>query len=236
MRWAIVYGRATALEAGKTRGDSAAFDYLTISNAIQILGSDLRSRWRTWFRGIKVIQKHSISELNKIRRKPRYLVRFLPLPGKKTLQKNLGRRLFQLRYEDPKPCMLSPAYFTPIKLKNAPRISIVTPNLNQGKFIERTIKSVVDQGYPNLDYTLQDACSKDESVEIIRKYESQLSSWQSVRDRGQSHAINLGLERTDGDIMAYLNSDDLLLPGSLAYVAKYFQEHPKSMSSMEIDC
>lgn len=227
IRWAIVYGRASAIEAGQSRNGSANYDYLTISHAVRVLGADPGNRWGTWLQGLKVLQKHSVSELNKIRRKPRYLVRFLPIPGKTTLQKNLGRRLFQLRYEDPKPCLLPKSYFNAVSIANAPRISIVTPNLNQGKFIERTIRSVVDQSYPNLDYTVQDACSKDESLEVIRKHERHLSSWQSIRDRGQSHAINLGLARTNGEIMAYLNSDDLLLPGSLAYVARFFQENPK---------
>lgn len=107
-----------------------------------------------------------------------------------------------------------------------PRISIVTPSYKQAAFIERTICSVLDQGYPNLEYFVQDGGSEDGTEDILKRYGDQLSGWESKQDGGQSHAINLGLSRTSGEIMAWLNSDDILLPGALAYVANYFERNP----------
>ncbi|MCG3146249.1 MAG: hypothetical protein HONDAALG_04136 [Gammaproteobacteria bacterium] len=89
-----------------------------------------------------------------------------------------------------------------------PRISIVTPSYNQGQFIEETIRSVLLQGYPNLEYIIMDGGSTDNSVEIIKKYEPWLTYWVSEKDRGQSHAINKGFEKSTGEIMAWINSDD----------------------------
>jgi glycosyltransferase involved in cell wall biosynthesis len=101
-----------------------------------------------------------------------------------------------------------------------PKISIVTPSLNQGAFIEQTICSVLDQGYPNLEYIIIDGGSTDNAVEIIRQYAKYLAYWCSEPDKGQSNAINKGLQRATGDIVAYLNSDDQLLLGCLEYVAE----------------
>jgi len=93
-----------------------------------------------------------------------------------------------------------------------PKISIVTPSFNQGQFLEETIRSVLLQGYPNLEYIIIDGGSTDSSVEIIKKYESWLVYWVSEKDGGQSEAINKGFERTTGDILAWINSDDIYLP------------------------
>lgn len=109
----------------------------------------------------------------------------------------------------------------------APRISVVTPSYGQARFIERTIESVVAQAYPNLEYLVQDGGSTDGTVDILRQREGRLSSWQSAPDRGQAHAINLAFARTRGEIMGWLNSDDLLLPGALARVADHFTRHPE---------
>ena len=107
-----------------------------------------------------------------------------------------------------------------------PKISIVTPSFNQGQFIEETIRSVLDQDYPNLEYLVIDGGSTDQTVDTIRKYEPHLSYWESEKDRGQVHAINKGLARATGDIFAFINSDDIYLPGTFSTVAKYFDEHP----------
>ena len=108
-----------------------------------------------------------------------------------------------------------------------PKISVVTPSYNQGQFLEETIRSVLLQGYPNLEYIIIDGDSTDNSVEIIKKYEPWLSYWVSETDRGQSHAINKGWKKTTGEIVAYLNSDDTYEPGILSYVGQYFLNNTK---------
>jgi glycosyltransferase involved in cell wall biosynthesis len=107
-----------------------------------------------------------------------------------------------------------------------PKISIVTPSFNQGRFLEETILSVLNQKYPNLEYIVIDGGSSDETVEIIRRYEDRLAYWISEKDNGQVHAINKGLEQATGDIFAFINSDDVYLPGAFAAVAEYFESYP----------
>ncbi len=99
-----------------------------------------------------------------------------------------------------------------------PLISVVTPSLNQGAFIEKTILSVIEQDYPRIEYIIMDGGSTDDSVQIIRKYESKIAYWQSQPDKGQSAAINDGIKRATGDIIAYINSDDWYLPGAFRTV------------------
>jgi glycosyltransferase involved in cell wall biosynthesis len=108
-----------------------------------------------------------------------------------------------------------------------PVISIVTPSFNQGRFLERTLRSVLEQDYPRLEFIVQDGGSTDETAAILDRYRSALTSVESRADRGQAHAINLGFQRATGEILAYLNSDDLMLPGALRYVARFFHTHPE---------
>jgi glycosyltransferase involved in cell wall biosynthesis len=103
-----------------------------------------------------------------------------------------------------------------------PKISIVTPSLNQGQFIEETIRSVFLQGYPDLEYIIIDGGSNDGSVDIIKKYEKWLTCWVSEPDRGQSHAINKGFNLSKGEIVAWINSDDLYLPDAFNHVSRFF--------------
>jgi len=104
-----------------------------------------------------------------------------------------------------------------------PRISIVTPNYNYGHFIEETIRSILLQGYPNLEYIIIDGASTDNSVEIIKKYERWLFYWVSEKDRGQSNAINKGLEKCTGEIFNWINSDDFLEIGGLQNISTAFK-------------
>ena len=108
---------------------------------------------------------------------------------------------------------------------NAPRIAMVTPSYNHAQYLDATIESIVSQNYPNLYYHVQDGASIDGTVELL-KGRGNCISWRSEADRGQSEAINRGFAGVDCDIMAYLNSDDMLLPGTLAYVAHHFMTHP----------
>ncbi|MEO6906821.1 MAG: glycosyltransferase family 2 protein [Abditibacteriaceae bacterium] len=100
-----------------------------------------------------------------------------------------------------------------------PRISIVTPSFNQGQFIEETIRSILLQGYPDLEYIIIDGGSTDESVEIIKKYEPWLTYWVSEKDRGQAHAINKGMSKATGNVLCWLNSDDTYLPAVIQHVS-----------------
>jgi glycosyltransferase involved in cell wall biosynthesis len=111
-----------------------------------------------------------------------------------------------------------------------PRISIVTPSFNQGQFIEETIRSVLLQGYPDLEYIVIDGGTADQSVEIIRKYAPWLAYWVSEKDRGQSHAINKGWARATGELLAWLNSDDTYLPKALAQVAGIWVQDDKAVA------
>jgi glycosyltransferase involved in cell wall biosynthesis len=95
-----------------------------------------------------------------------------------------------------------------------PRLSIITPSYNQGEFIERTLRSVLDQGYPDLEYIVVDGGSEDGTVEILERYDDRLAWWVSEPDDGQTQALNKGLARASGEYIAYINSDDYYLPGA----------------------
>ena len=109
-----------------------------------------------------------------------------------------------------------------------PRVSIVTPSYNQASFLEETICSVIDQGYPNLEYFIIDGGSKDGSLEIIKKYSKHLAGWISETDQGQTDAINKGFARATGDVFAWLNSDDTYQPGAISEAVAYLEAYPKT--------
>lgn len=107
------------------------------------------------------------------------------------------------------------------------KISVITPSYNQGQFLEETLLSVINQNYSNLEYIVIDGGSTDNSVEIIKKYEKNITYWKTEKDNGQTHAINKGFELATGDIIAWLNSDDVYCEGALNAVSEYFEYHPE---------
>lgn len=109
-----------------------------------------------------------------------------------------------------------------------PKISIITPSFNQGRYLEKTIRSVLDQNYPNLEYIIIDGGSTDNSLDIIKRYEKHLAYWVSEKDRGQSHAINKGMKVATGDLLSWLNSDDYLAPGALPVIADVYRSNPQA--------
>lgn len=119
-------------------------------------------------------------------------------------------------------------YFNGIgsEVEEWPKISLVTPSYNQGQYVESTLQSVLDQQYPNLEYLVIDGGSEDRSPNIIERYESDLAYWHSELDQGMYDAINQGFERSNGEIMGWINSDDLHLPWTLHVVGSIFRTFP----------
>lgn len=137
----------------------------------------------------------------------------------------LGIRLGCLNQYPPKPLSMLKVNVLG-EHTDLPHIALVTPSFNQAKFIGQTINSVREQQYPNLHYVIQDACSKDGTAGVLMSYKDAGFDIHIEQDQGQADALNRGFERTSADIMGYLNSDDLLLPGTLHLVAQYFQDNP----------
>ncbi|GAK55762.1 putative beta-glycosyltransferase protein [Candidatus Vecturithrix granuli] len=130
----------------------------------------------------------------------------------------------------PRPLQLPASYSTPIALPapdRLPVVSIVTPSLNQAAFLERTMQSVLRQNYPKLEYIIMDGASKDGTDRILTSYADQVAYLDSRKDGGQAHALNHGFRYASGEIMAWLNADDLLLPGAIACIVQFFLDHPE---------
>ncbi len=110
-----------------------------------------------------------------------------------------------------------------------PRVTVVTPSFNQAAFLEEAIRSVLRQGYPNLEYIVLDGGSTDGSVEIIRRYAPWLTHWASAPDKGQADALRRGFERATGEVLAWLNSDDVYLPGALRQAVAVLRDTPEAV-------
>jgi len=147
---------------------------------------------------------------------------------RESLADKLRPKLWRFHHYPPRPLRFPDSYKQQSLPAAAPSIAIVTPSFNQDEFIAATIDSVLNQNYPNLRYHVQDGGSRDGTLAILKSYNGRFS-WSSEIDRGQANALNIGFNslQADHDVMAYLNSDDLLAPGTLAYVAKAFIDNPQ---------
>ena len=112
-------------------------------------------------------------------------------------------------------------------MKDQPLVTIVTPSFNQAPYLETTIRSVLEQDYPNIEYIVMDGGSNDGSAEIIKRYADRLAYWESEKDKGQTDAINKGFARSHGEILAWLNSDDVLYPHAVREAVAYLTAHPE---------
>lgn len=113
-------------------------------------------------------------------------------------------------------------------MQTNPLVSIITPSFNQAEFLEEAMRSVFEQDYPNLEYWVMDGKSSDGSLEVINRFGDQLAGWVSEKDKGQADGINKGIERSRGEIVAWLNSDDRYLPGAVSRAVALFQKHPEA--------
>ncbi len=119
----------------------------------------------------------------------------------------------------------SPAVYATTPDQGWPKITIVCPSFQQGGFIEETIRSVLLQNYPRLEFIIMDGGSRDETAGLLERYGPWLTYWESLPDRGQSHALNKACDRATGELVGWINSDDYYLPGAFAAVARSFRRH-----------
>lgn len=160
------------------------------------------------------------------------LKRYLPQPIQqmiRQIRQVFHPKLGQLQQYSPVHVEIQKQLSAPMLVfsQSLPIVSVVTPSRNRAQFLERTLKSVLGQNYPKLEYIVQDGASTDETRQILEQYRSQLTYTESCKDAGQANALNRGFRHATGDIMAWLNSDDLLLPGTVRYIVNFFLEHPE---------
>lgn len=139
----------------------------------------------------------------------------------------LGPSLGQLRQYEPRPLMVPAWYLRSEAPDPPPTFALVTPSLDHGRFVARAVESVLSQGYPALQYVVRDGGSADGTLARLQSYAPRLTKVESAHDSGQAEALNAGFADTDGEIMGWLNADDVLLPGALAHVARFFARHPE---------
>jgi glycosyltransferase involved in cell wall biosynthesis len=174
---------------------------------LPVLARPLRRPWNRVKRSLTASAERWRVRLSRLRREP---------------------KLGQLQHHPPMELQIPKRYLNSKPPENPPSISIVTPSYNQAEFLERTIKSVVEQEYPRLEYIVQDGNSSDRTREVLERHGKRLKHWEMRADDGQAQAINRGFAHATGEVMGYLNSDDLLLPGSLRYIGRYFEAHPEA--------
>lgn len=158
-------------------------------------------------------------------RKPFYGLHLLT----KVLQKKFHPKLEQFQQYDPVPLKI-PQHYRETNVRSPsslPVVSVVTPSFNSARFLERTIKSVLAQNYPKIEYIVHDGASTDGGAQILERYHTRIAHIESCKDEGQANALNLGFRHATGEIMAFLNSDDLLLPGAVSYIVQFFLDHPE---------
>jgi glycosyltransferase involved in cell wall biosynthesis len=167
-----------------------------------------------------------VASLEKSERQLRNILKREVIPRRETLRERFQPKIRKFQHYWPRELKVPASYGpTPIKLP-APAFAIVSPSLDNANFIKATIDSVLGQNYPALNYHIQDAASSDGTVDVLKSYGDRIG-WESAPDRGQAHALNVAFGKIRGDIMGYLNSDDLLMPGTLAYVAQAFAADPQ---------
>ncbi len=192
-----------------------ALDSQTVLEArVQVLGAARDSATALAATRLRIIEDREIQAFRRGRPFERIRHTFAP-------------RLGVLYQYPPRPLHVPARYSNQPQRPSAIRLSMVTPSLDQGAFIERTIRSVLDQNYTNLEYIVQDGGSTDGTLGVLERYSGVLSFVESIPDDGFGNAINRGFEHATGEIMCYLNSDDVLLPGGVHHVMSYFERHPQ---------
>jgi len=231
--WAIWLGRAAAASQGLGRHTSRDYDRVVLAEALASLGKQSNSRLAE---KLNLLVRHFGTEGLSILRNPAMAKRLWrnsnESPWGKWWREFRSPSLFRLQRHPPARALRiasesrAPAARGSTR-EQLPSIALVTPNFNCGQFLERTIQSVLQQNYPQITYHVQDGGSSDQSVPILERYRSQIDSWESIADRGQADAINRGFKQIQGEVMGWLNSDDLLLPGALQRIGRFFARHPQ---------
>jgi glycosyltransferase involved in cell wall biosynthesis len=166
-----------------------------------------------------------VATLEQAERRLRNILKREVIPRRETLRERFQPKIRKFQHYWPRQLKV-PASYRPAAVKlPAPTFAIVSPSRESAGLIGATIDSVLGQNYPSLNYHVQDAASSDGTTDVLKSYGDRIG-WQSAPDRGQAHALNVAFGKIRGDIMGYLNSDDLLMPGTLAYVAHAFADDP----------
>ena len=174
------------------------------------------------------LEFHNHSRLGKVfsKRQKVNLDKNRPRQWLKLLLLKVLTSLGQFPHGAPKEISVPDRYTLTRQLPTIPVISLIMPSWNQGKIIERSIKSLLNQKYPALEYIVQDSGSLDNTLGILSRHDSSIAHWESTLDDGPAHAVNIGLRQATGDISACLYPGEVLLPGALNYIADYFERHP----------